>query len=195
MLRLGTRLLAVIATGLLAACATTTPVFQPDIATINELQDDAVILVNVGTFTTAQTVSKTLPLRANSMHSSYGDSYGTYLQQALTQQLRTANRLSADSTTVITGVLQRNELDASGMNIGTADIAANFIVTQEGQEKYNKTHSIHHEWPSSFVGATAIPDAQLNYVTAVQKLLAEFLNDPDLMRILRPASTQQSAAK
>jgi hypothetical protein len=51
--------------------------------------------------------------------------------------------------------------------------------------RYKKVHKAHHEWPSSFAGAIAIPAAQQNYHVVVQKLLASLFADPEFSAALK----------
>jgi hypothetical protein len=102
------------------------------------------------------------------------------------QELDDSRLLDAGANTEVGGVLLRNELDGSGFSIGTADIDARVLVKREGAVRYDKVQSAHHEWKSSFIGATAIPAAAQNYPIVVQKLLAKLFGDADFLAALKP---------
>ena len=74
-----------------------------------------------------------------------------------------------------------DDLDASGISIGEADLSARFYVDKQGRQVYDKIHSMQHEWDSSFAAAIAIPRAIDNYSIAMQKLIHEFLLDIELL--------------
>jgi len=90
------------------------------------------------------------------------------------------------SSTTISGVLLENHPDASGINIGVADLSAEFFISVDDEEAYRQVHSIHHEWDSSFLGAVAIPRANDNYVIAVRQLLLQLFTDPEFIRAVGP---------
>jgi len=170
--------------GLLAlgACSTLAPVYQPDFASVNTLKNNELVTMSVGAVTLAKPELNKVTIRGGTMNSPYGDSYAGYYKFALEEQLKQANLWQKDANTVVACVVERNDLDGSGSSKGTADLSAKFLVTKNGVEVYNKVHSIHHEWPSSFVGAIAIPNAMQGYQNAVQKLMDAFFSDPTLQQ-------------
>jgi predicted small lipoprotein YifL len=170
--------------GLLAltACSTVAPIYQPDFASVNTLKNNELANMGVGSVTLANPSLDKVTIRGGTMKSPYGSSYAGYYKFAIEEQLKQAGLWDKDANTVVACVVERNDLDGSGSSKGTADLAAKFVVTRNGKEIYNKTHSIHHEWPSSFVGAIAIPNAMQGYQSAVQKLLDAFFSDPALLQ-------------
>jgi len=94
--------------------------------------------------------------------------------------------LLADNTDVeLSGVLFKNEFDASGLSLGYGIMEAQLTVKKDGAVRYDKKKSVRHEWESSFAGMVAIPKARLNYTVVVQKLLASFYNDPEFQKALK----------
>lgn len=163
---------------IMSGCTMSTVPYQPDFNLVNDLKDSEIQSVSVGDFSSSEKSVDSVSVRGSSMVSTYEGSFSEYLEEALKEQLQQSSLLNDDSTVVITGTLLKNAFDASGFSIGESDLTANFVVTRDEQEVYNKDHSIHHEWESSFVGAVAIPNAQQNYPIAVQKLITAFLSDP-----------------
>ena len=126
-----------------------------------------------------------LSIRGSSLSSPYQGSYGAYLAAAINQELEFAKKLSQDSGVEITGAVLKNNIDASGFSTGTIDIQARFIVKRNGQARYNNVMMVHHEFPSSFAGAVAIPRAVQEYPVAVQRLLASLYADKAFINALK----------
>ena len=59
------------------------------------------------------------------------------------------------------------------------------MVTRNGQETYRATKSKSNTWPSSFVGAKAIPAAAQGYERTIADLVAELIADPAFQAALR----------
>lgn len=172
----------------LGACSLVAPKYNASFDSAQKLRDVGAEKAKVGKFT-ADPKSKDkvnrLSIRGSSYASPYDNSFVAYLEEAMRQELDDARLLDPGASTQIDGVLIRNELDGSGFSVGTADIEAQFIVTREGKVRYDKVHKAHHEWESSFIGATAIPAAAQNYPTVVQKLLANLVADPEFISALK----------
>jgi len=103
----------------------------------------------------------------------------------LTQELSLAGKLATDAKIVITGALQKNDMNIGGFSTGTGDMAARFVVTRDGAVRYDQVTTVHDEWESSFVGAIAIPTAQQRYPLIVQKLLGQLLEDAAFLQALK----------
>jgi hypothetical protein len=167
-----------------SGCSTVAPQYQPDFNLVNELKDLDLPGMKSGEFTAANDSVNHISIRGGTMSSPFDNSYAEYLKKALEEELKQSSIWDLSSEIEITATLLKNELDASGLSIGECDLSANFMVNKEGSEIYNKVHSIHHEWESSFIGAIALPKAQQNYLVAIQKLLREFFLDQDLLSTL-----------
>jgi hypothetical protein len=166
----------------LSACATTAPSYTPSLATSEKLEELALRKMRAGEFSSATPDVERLTIRGGAFGAPDGSSFADYLRKALQKELEMSGLWDESSSTIISGVLQENHLDASGANIGVADLSAEFFVTVGSLEVYRTTHSIHHEWDSSFAGAVAIPRAHDNYVIAVRKLLLQLFDDPKFVR-------------
>ena len=119
------------------------------------------------------------------MTSPYENSFANYVAEAIKQELSLAKRYAADAGTEITGTLLKNDVDVSGFSTGSADISARFIVSRAGQITYDQIKSIHHEFPSSFAGAVAIPRGVQEYAVAVQNLLSQLYADSNFAAALK----------
>jgi hypothetical protein len=170
----------------LSACSSMAPQYTASIDNVQKLKDTGSSNARVGDFQAASDASNatSLQIRASSMKSPYDGSYAKYVQAALTQELTIASKLAPNADVEISGILLKNELDAA-MSTGSADITVRFIVKKSGQIRYDAVKSAHHEWPSSFVGAIAIPRAVQEYPGVIQALLAALYSDPAFLQALK----------
>lgn len=180
------RLLALMAVALLAACSTSAPRYQPSIDNVEVLKRTSG-QVGVGTFVVKAGMSNatSIGLRASSMISPVAPDYAAYLADALRQELQLAGKLDPNSGIEISGALVRNEVNAGGLSTNDATIAAQFVVKKAGTVRYDKVKEASATWESSFVGAVAIPRAQQQYPVVVQKLLATLVADTDFQAALK----------
>lgn len=167
---------------LVAGCATTAPPYQPDFGSVNEMKNIDLPKMTVEKVALSSPKLEKVTLRGGAMASPHGGTYVGYYRYALEEQLRQSRLFDKDSVVAISCLVTRNDLDSSGSSIGTADLAATFSATRNGKEVYSKPLMIHHEWPSSFVGAIAIPNAQIGYGAAVQKLMSALFADPEFLK-------------
>ncbi len=170
---------------MLSGCSMMAPNYQPDLELVNEMKDFDLAKMKTGGFSGDEAQVTKISLRGSALNSPYNAKYSDYLKVAVAEQLKQANVWDENSTIVISGELLKNSLNGNGISTGEADIGALFVVTKDEQEVYRKEHLIHHEWPSSFVGAIAIPNAVNAYPVAMQKLMRAFLLDPDLIAALK----------
>ncbi|HEY9102774.1 hypothetical protein [Chitinimonas sp.] len=177
------RLYALSAALALTACATKAPPYSPAIANLSKLE--TMQPAKVGEIKVAQDKLNSIGLRGSSMTSPVGAGYGDYLKDALAQELRLANKLNADASTVISGELLENDVDASGFSTGHGKVSARFTVKKQDQETYNKQKTVESQWESSFAGPIAIPAAMNNYPLLIQRLLAALYDDQDFVAATR----------
>jgi hypothetical protein len=166
----------------LSACATTAPRYTPNLAASEALEKQALSKMRIGEFSSATTDVENITIRGGTFSAPNGGSFADYLRMALQDELAMAGIWDESSSISISGVLLENNLDASGLNSGVADLSAEFIVTVNSLEAYRNIHSIHHEWDSSVAGAVAISRAHDNYVVAVRMLLLKLFTDPKFSR-------------
>jgi hypothetical protein len=157
--------------------------FTPDFNSINELKDADLKPMNVQNKASGN--DEAIGLRAAKMVSPYGGSFSKYLELSLEEELKQAALYNNESNIKISATLLKNDVSIASFSIGEADLSANFIVTKQDKKIYEKVHSIHHEWDSSFVGQIAIENALNNYPIAMQKLIDNFLLDEELKQVLK----------
>ena len=170
-----------------SGCSMMAPQYSPSLDNVQVLKDAEPFTARVGAFESNPTKDNpnSLSIRGSSLSSPYQGSYGAYLAAAINQELEFAKKLSQDSGVEITGAVLKNNIDASGFSTGTIDIQARFIVKRNGQARYNNVMMVHHEFPSSFAGAVAIPRAVQEYPVAVQRLLASLYADKAFINALK----------
>jgi hypothetical protein len=175
-------LVAALSTG----CSINAPRYASNIAGVTELKGASLAPVKVAEAAKTDRKKQTerLTIRGSSYNSPYG-SFEAYLASALKEDLAQAGLLADQSDTQVHTTLVRNELDGSGFSQGYAEIEARFEVRRGGNVVYDKTKVARQEWPSSFVGAVAIPRAAQNYPPAVGKLLGSLYSDPEFIAALK----------
>lgn len=159
--------------------------FKPDFNSINDLKDNNLKAMSIQNENIKNEKDETIGLRAVNMTSPYGGSFSKYLEKSLEEQLKQASIYDKQSNIKISAILLKNDVSISSFSIGEADLTANFIVMNKDKKVYEKEHTIHHEWESSFIGQIAIENAIENYPIAMQKLIDSFLLDKDLIDVAK----------
>lgn len=168
----------------MTACSTIAPKYTPAPEHVNALRDAGMEPLKLGDFTTDAKGGKDvnqLSIRGGAYVSPFEGSFVRYLREALRQELDDARLLDEHAAVELSGVLIRNELNAAGVSTANAVIEARFVVKRGGEVRYDKVKSATYEWESSFMGNVAIPRAQQNYPTVVQKLLKGLYVDPEFI--------------
>jgi hypothetical protein len=172
---------------LISGCSSVAPQYSASIENVQKLKDAGNIAAKVGKFDTdpGRGNANPISLRGSSLLSPYENSYATYLAEAIKQELALAGKLNPGTDIEISGMLLKNDIDASGFSTAIGDIEARFIVKRGGAELYNRVKAVHYEWESSFAGAVAIPRARQEYPHLVQRLLAELDTDQTFLEALK----------
>lgn len=143
----------------------------------------------VGAFAPAAGLSKgmdeSVNIRSNTFFSPYDSSFAKYLQQTLSVELKGAGLLDSTSRTVVGGKLTQSAVEA-GASQGTASLGARFNVSRDGTTVYEKELIENDSWPSSFVGAVAIPDAINHYTALYRRLVARLFKDEAFKAAVKP---------
>lgn len=170
-----------------SGCSTMVPHYTAPVPNVEKLKNAGEYTAKVGTFDSDKNPANANPisLRGSSLVSPYNDSYASYLGEAIKQELTLAGKLNASAEVEISGVLLKNDIDATGFSMAHGDIEARFVVQKAGKVRYDQVKSVRHEWESSFVGAIAIPRAQQEYTNLVQKLLAVLYEDQSFFQALK----------
>jgi hypothetical protein len=172
----------------LVGCAGPAPNYAPSIDNVEALKNNgagAAVKTGVIGVKPGMPGAASLSLRANTMTSPVGSNYGDYIAAALRQELELAKLYNPQSGVEISGTLTRNNIDAGGISTNAGQIEARFVVTANGQVRFDKVKSIERKWESSFAGAVAIPLAANNYPLMVQSLVGALVTDPDFIKAIR----------
>jgi hypothetical protein len=172
---------------LVSGCSLVAPRYNASLQNVQKLKDADGQAVTVGEFTSTPGSDnpKSISIRGSSLTSPYDGSFAKYLSESIRQELSLAGKLSADAQLEVSGALQKNDISIPPVGKGRGDIAARFVLKRNAEVRYDQVKSAHDEWDSSFVGAVAIPRAQNEYPTLVQKLLAELYADPAFQAALK----------
>lgn len=169
-----------------SGCAFKAPPYQPSINNVSALKRQTTQSANVGTFVPpAQPgAGVSIGLRGGSMTSPVGNNYADYLAAALQADLALAQRLDGKSNITISGAMLGTDMDVA---IGTATgyVEARFVVTRDGQVRFDKVKRGTHSWDSSFAAAVAVPAAQNAFPVIVQNLLSSLFSDADFQSSLQ----------
>ena len=188
---MGTRLClagAMVACLLASGCATKAPGYQTSVDNVQTLAGLGPVRAAVGTVKldekNAESLNR-LSARGMSIEPPYAGGYAEYLAEALRADLAAAGKLDPNALRSINAVMTANNLDASGINVGVAEVAARFTVTEKGRVLYDRPLQAKHEWESSFMGAVAVMNALHNYNVTVQKLVGQLFADPAFGKALQ----------
>lgn len=168
---------------IISGCSVSTPPYEPTIANAQAIKISNVKPLNVGNFETPKNLNS-IGLRASSLNSSVGNSFGDYLTEALTAELKLAQVWSGVSNTVVSGELLKNDIDISGFSVGTGIISVHFKVKKGDDVVFDKDITANHEFESSFMGNIAIPNGQMSYVDLVQNLVKALFSDPEFIKAI-----------
>jgi len=154
---------------------------KPTLATTAALRGAPLAPATLGKFqldpSRSASDDKGISLRGgNSVASPIEGSFAQYLRESVRVELEAAGLYDAASQNVITGTLTQSEADAA-IGTGKAKLGARFVVTRNGEVKYDNQLTVDDSWESSFVGATAIPLAASHYEGLYRQLAAKLLND------------------
>ena len=172
----------------LVGCAGPAPNYAPSIdnvETLKKIQGAPAVKTGAIAVTAGMPGAASLQLRANTMTSPVGKNYGDYIAAALRQELELAKLYNPQSGVEISGTLLKNNIDAGGISTNAGQIEARFVVTANGQVRFDKVKRIEKKWESSFAGAVAIPLAANNYPVMVQSLITALVTDPDFVKAIR----------
>lgn len=179
------RLLAILAIALLAsACSTPLPPYSPSVANADITTKLAAPLA-VGRFGYApgrEAELNNVSGRGMSFESPVERSIAAYYAAAAVSELKAGGKYDASAPRVLTGVLEKNHLDASGTSQNESALAVRFKLSQGSETLYDRQVAAERKWESSFMGAIAIPLAASNYIATLQKLLGNLFQDPDFIR-------------
>jgi hypothetical protein len=151
---------------------------------VSAIQSSDVAPMKVGDFRRGPQVSASadqrVVVRAGTM-AAPGGSFTKYLADTLATDLRAAGRYDPNATLEITGLLADTHVDSFN-DIAHARLAAEFVLTRDGQEVFRKRVEVSSQWDSDFYAAVAIPEAMNHYTTLYQKLAGALIADQDFRK-------------
>lgn len=160
----------------------------PSFENIEKAKASRTALVAVGQFRLAPEtdpdLDKGLNVRSHTLYSPIEGSFAQYLRQTLITDLQAAGLYDAASSATLGGFLTGSALDVPSVT-GHARLSARFVVVRSGQQIYDKKLQVESTWPSTFIGAEAIPAGINQYTTLYHKLVGKLLDDPDYQSIMR----------
>jgi hypothetical protein len=168
--------------GLLGACADLQPAYHTPNAHLAVLQEAGQSKLAAGTFSSApghERALNDLTIRGHSFAPPGKITFADYIRDAVISDLKLSDRYDPQSDLVLSGELQQNTIDGADFSQGQADIAMRFRLERRGTPVFEKVVAQHQQWPSSFIGAVAIPAAVQNYDGAVSELIARLFRDPE----------------
>lgn len=184
-----TNLLMVAAAALsLTACVQVPISYQPTLQNIETLKKSNPLPMAVGKFALEpgkpEGIDQSISSRAATIVASTDGSFAKLLGDAVKQELSAAGKFDQNATTVISGLLTKNELDTP-IGTGKGSLGAKFSVSQDSKVVYEKELVESAEWSSAFLGAEAIPTAIAEYTSLYKKLLARLFGDADFKQATR----------
>ncbi len=186
MINIKNTLFLLVLVGLFSGCSFKGYEYKADVETINRLNDEDLKAVNIKSPLKSSIENEvSIPLRAAKMTSPYGSSFSDYISYSLENQLKQNDLVSANSNIQIKTMLMKNSVDIWGFSTAHYEISSQFIIEKDEEIVYDKLINIKHTFPSHFVGQIAIENGMTNYPVAVKKLIAKFLRDEDVIKILK----------
>lgn len=176
------------ACGLAVACATPLAPQQQTFENVQILQAKDIPQMALGEFKLAAGLptgmDKSLGIRADSLTPPPGLTFSGYLKQTLEAELTGAGKLNPSAPVIISGDLTQSRVTTTGAN-SAGILGARFKITRNGATAFDKELVVNEEWPSSFFGAEAIPEAMNHYNGLYAKLVTKLLQDPDFRAAVR----------
>lgn len=176
----------VLAALFLSGCAQI-PLGQPTakIEIIEKARGSRTAPVNVGVFKPDPKLGadndRGINVRSNTVSSPVEGSFAQYLRETLLADLKASGLYDANSPAILSGFLTESILDTA-IETGRANLGARFVLTNGGKTVYDKELKVSSSWPSSFVGAIAIPEGINQYSSLYHRLVGELLSDPDYQK-------------
>lgn len=161
---------------------------QPTLETQERITAAKISPMSLGVFVLAEgkdpEIDKVISLRGSTLMPPE-NSYSVYLREVVAAELRAAGKLDPASKIVIRGWLTDNQVDAMGTSVGSGSLGARFSLSRDGVVVYDKEHQVKAQWPSSFIGAVALPAAMNEYTALYKKLIVRLFDDAEFRAAAR----------
>lgn len=176
------------ACAVLGACATQLPEPTLTFDNVQRLRAANAPALALGEFGPGPEVSeqrdRSVAFRADSLEPPAGGTFSGYLRGTIAAELAGAGKLDPNSPFVLSGLLTRSEVSTTG-SASRATLGAQFRVTRAGVVVYEEEHVVSDEWPSQFLGAIAIPEAQNHYTGLYPRVFGALLADEEFRAAIR----------
>jgi hypothetical protein len=151
---------------------------QPSVATIKAAQSFDMMPLAVGPVVASPAdaaFDRHIVIRGSTMAPPTGR-FSSFLRETLIAELRAAGRYDPESHMIVSAVLTENSA-SEGFKQGTGVELATFRVTRDGQTIFEGPIRAEVNWPSSFIGAVAIPNAFRTHSSLSNTLVAHLFAD------------------
>lgn len=179
---------AAIALSALAACAAQLPPPSVTFENVQRLRETNTPALALGAFTRGSELSarqdQSIQIRAESLQPPSGDTFSAYLGSVIEVELTGAGRFDPASPFVLSGELTRSEVSTMEAQSRGA-VAARFRLVRAGALVFEKEISVAEDWPSSYWGVEAIPEAMNHYTGLYPKLFGALLADAEFQAATR----------
>ncbi|MES9970052.1 MAG: hypothetical protein ABW092_08465, partial [Candidatus Thiodiazotropha sp.] len=174
--------------GLVGCASVKLPAPTAKLETVQTLRFANLAPASVGEFRLADGKDPEMDKRAGGLRGSSvaaeSGSFSQQLKDEIVTTLKAAALYDANSPIRIEGLLTDSMVDAA-IKVGTGRLAARFIVDRNGSRVYDKELAVESSWPSSFVGAVAIPKAINEYGALYKKLTEKLFSDKKFRHALK----------
>ena len=164
---------------------------QPSMDTVTSLREPGIGKLNVGEFALAKgvdpAIDRSISSRGAVINPPGAATFSQYLKSALTADLKAAGKFDPSSRLTVRGELTVSQLH-TGISTGSATLAAHIYMLRDENVVFDKVLRQEQEWPSSFVGMVAIPDAINHYTEQYSLLLAQLYSDVSFRKACATAS-------
>ena len=170
---------------LLGGCAATAPDYQPDAEAAAALKAGTpgsarVSLINI---TLGAPGMWRLQVQDQRLRSPVGWNYGNYLAQALRSELQVGGHYNAWADNEISGTLLDNRFEVDAQRRCNGAMEARFVVSRNGQIRFDKTKSVTTQSTLPPGGDTTAP-AMRTYAAMTRALLSSLMADPEFVAAL-----------
>jgi hypothetical protein len=126
---------------------------------------------------------RSIAIRADALQPPGGGTFSSYLRSTIEAELAGAGLLDGNSRYVLGAQLTQSEVSTFGSE-SRGRLAAMFRLSDGQTLVFEKELMVEDAWPSSFLGAIAIPEAMNHYTGLYPRLFAALLEDPEFRAAL-----------
>ncbi|MCT7554153.1 hypothetical protein [Aliarcobacter butzleri] len=170
-----------IATLLFTGCGIKTTEYNPsadNVQTLRELKD---VKINVSNFTSTNKDESSVMCRlAETVSTPKGESFATYIENAIASELKMAGNYDKNSNIKLSGNI--NKVYGSSM-FGNAYWEINATVNSSNGKSL--TVNTKRDYPSSYLASTACNNMGTSFEPTVNQLVADILNHKDFPELIK----------